>query len=244
MNYEIAKTSDGSNTYFSKEYNQHYHDIKEGAIKESLSKHIIPSIEYSKNKEKLIILDICFGLGYNTFSLLYYLKKNNINKKLHIISPELDCELIKKLEDFEYPKEFDFLKDIIKEVSQKCFYEDENLKIEIKIGDAREYLKSCDEKFDIVFQDAFSSEVNKELWTKQYFELIYNVFKEDAILTTYSIATPVRLSMSENGFFIHEARASEKRRITLAFKKIQDNYKYIDMELKKLRNKEAKPLLD
>ena len=41
---EIVETSDGSNTLFSTKYNQAYHSIKDGAIQESLQKHILGNI--------------------------------------------------------------------------------------------------------------------------------------------------------------------------------------------------------
>ncbi len=93
---------------------------------------------------------------------------------------------------------------------------------------------------DIVYQDAFSSEVNTELWSVEYFKDIYNCTSEDCVLTTYSIATNVRLSLYEAGFEIYEINPTGKRKQTLAFKsKVDIDGKYIDMELKKQRNKKA-----
>lgn len=50
--------------------------------------------------------------------------------------------------------------------------------------------------------------------------------------------------MYEARFYIYETRPT-KRKITLAFKNKQNKIgKYIDMELKKIRNKDAKALFD
>ncbi len=241
----IVATKDGSNTLFSKLYNQHYHNPDDGAINEALSKHIIPAFTFHKNKKELVILDICFGIGYNTFSTIYYVIKNNIDVKLNIFSPELDGNLVKSLETFEFPKEFENIKHIIKSVAQTGKYEDKKIKIEVFIGDARDYIRNLEKNsFDIVYQDAFSSDVNFELWTKEYFDDIYKLCNDTCILSSYAIATPIRLSMYEAGFFIYENRPV-KRKITLAFKQKQDLIeKYVDMELKKQRNKEAVALYD
>ena len=75
----IVATKDGSNTLFSKLYNQHYHNPDDGAINEALSKHIIPAFTFHKDKRELNILDICFGIGYNTFSTIYYCLQNNLD---------------------------------------------------------------------------------------------------------------------------------------------------------------------
>lgn len=242
--HNFIKTFDGSNTLYSKKYDQHFHDLKTGAIEESLTKHVIPAFEFHKNKKNLKILDICFGIGYNTLSTIYYIKKHSLNVKLEIYSPELDLELIKSLENFDYPVEFENIKNIIKELSKNFKYEDKDIKIELFIGDARKYIKTLD-SIDIVYQDAFSSEVNRELWSVEYFKDIYKICSDDCVLTTYSIATPVRLSLYKAGFEIYEINPIGKKKQTLASKTKKDiDGKYIDMQLKQQRNKEAKAIYD
>lgn len=242
---ELIKTNDGSNTLYSSKYDQHYHNVDEGAINESLYKHIIPALEFHKDKSELNILDICFGLGYNTLSTIYFIKKHKLNFKVNIYSPELDGDLIKSLSDFEYPKEFEDFKEIINCVSNTNKYEDDFIKIEVHVGDARDYIRSFESDFfDIIYQDAFSSEVNMELWTKEYFDDLYKISNEDSIMTTYAIATPVRLSMYEAKYNIYEY-APIKRKNTLCFVNKQDQIgKFIDMELKKERNKDARAIYD
>ena len=70
---------DGSNTLYSNKYKQNFHDIKTGAIQEALSKHVIPAFDFHKNKKHLRILDICFGLGYNTFCTILYILEQKLN---------------------------------------------------------------------------------------------------------------------------------------------------------------------
>lgn len=240
----IIKTKDNSNTLFSTKYNQHFHDLKTGAINESLMKHVIPALEFHKNKKKLKILDICFGLGYNTFSTINYVLEKQLDKELQIFSPELDLELIESLKDFEFPQEFEKISYIIKELIETRKYKDEKIEIELYIGDAREYIKGLKD-IDIVYQDAFSSEVNSELWTVEYFTDIFSATNEEVVVTTYSIASNVRLSLYEAGFEIYENNPTGKRKQTMAVKNKKDiDAKYIDMKLKQTRNKELKALYD
>ena len=252
MGNGLIETSDGSFTLYSKQFDQNYHSTKAGALNESLTKHVVPALTYHKDKTELNILDICFGIGYNTLATLYYAKLNNLNIKFNIFSPEFDLKLIKSLSEFKYPKEFDEYKNIIKSLHKTLSYKDENIQIEIYNGDAREYIKILKnitketKGFDIVYQDAFSSDVNRSLWTKEYFKDISKILSLDAIITTYSIATPVRLSMWENGINIYEYKKgdTDKSTIGLNKKELDTRYKYIDMELKKLRNTSAKALKD
>lgn len=236
--YRLELTNDGSHTFFNTVYNQHYHSVKDGAVHESLYKHVLPALAHHVHKNELRIVDICFGLGYNTFVTILENLKSISPKKISFFSPELDIELLQSLKTFQYPKEFDLIRDIITALSDRQFYQDELHTVTIFVGNAREYIKTLS-AIDIVYQDAFSSNVNKELWSYEYFRDIYALMSDDAIVTTYSIATNVRLTMSENGLYIYENRNEKTKKGTLAFKKLQTYPYYVDMELKKKRNPNA-----
>jgi len=241
---ELVLCEDGSKTLFSKEFNEPYHSTKDGALHESLNKHVYPAFQVKQDQDELVILDICFGLGYNTLATLYHIKKNNLTTKVHILSPEFDAELLASLKTFEYPSEFDSLKPIITALSETLFYEDEQFSIEILVGDARKVVPKISQKVDIVYQDAFSPAHNPLLWTKEFFADIASLCKEDSILTTYSIAAAIRLGLYENGFFIFVHRAEMMRYSTVASRKKLNSFEYIDMELKKERNPRAISLAD
>lgn len=241
---EVVVTEDGSLTLFSKEFDQAYHSTKEGALRESLQKHVIPAFNLQEGKTELTILDICFGLGYNTLATLYYISANHLDTKVHILSPEFDRELVASLVDFDYPEAFDFLKPVIEAVSKNFYYEDEQFKIEVLLGDAREFIPKIKEKIDIVYQDAFSPKQNPLLWTFEYFSDIRHICNEDAVLTTYSTAIATRMGLYENGFNVFLYYGEDARRSTVASPKMLKELEYVDMELKQKRNPEATSLKD
>ena len=241
---DLVLCEDGSYTLFSHDFDEPYHSTKDGALHESLEKHVKPSFYLKANKEKLTILDICFGLGYNTFATLYYIKKNNITTKIHILSPEFDEDLVRSLDSFKFPPEFESIKHIIKAVSQNLYYEDEQFKIEVLLGDARQSIPKIKEKIDIVYQDAFSPAHNPLLWTYEWFKDVRAICSADAILTTYSTAAAIRLGLYENGFYIFVHRAEMMRYSTVASLEMLEGLEYIDMELKKVRNTEARSMKD
>jgi len=243
---EVLLCEDGTNTLYSKEFDEPYHSTKDGALHESLEKYVKPSFSLKSHKERLTILDICFGLGYNTFATLYYIQKNSLKTKVHILSPEFDEELVRSLDTFDFPPEFASIKAIIYEVSKNLYYEDEQFKIEVLIGDARESIPHIKEKIDIVYQDAFSPAHNPLLWTKEWFADVRALCKDDAILTTYSTAAAIRLGLYENGFYIFVHRAEMMRYSTVAslvMLELED-LEYIDMELKKERNPTTRSMRD
>lgn len=241
---DLVLCKDGSYTLYSHDFKEPYHSTKDGALHESLEKYVKPSLSIKSHKEKLTILDICFGLGYNTFATLYYMKKHKLKTKVHILSPEFDEDLIRSLKNFNFPKEFDEISDIIQTVSKEFYYEDEQFKIEVLLGDARASIPQIKEKIDVVYQDAFSPARNPLLWTYEWFGDIRSLCKEDAILTTYSTAAAIRLGLYENGFYIFVHRAKMTRYSTVASLKMMEGLEYIDMELKKVRNVEARSMED
>jgi len=242
--HTLKLSDDGSYTAYSKEYEEHYHSTKDGAWHESLQKHIVPASLHVKNKDEVNILDICYGLGFNTLATILYYKEHLPDIKLNIYSPELDASLIKSLINFEYPAEFKSLKKIIEALSTKGIYEDENLFIELFVGDAREYVKKFENKFDIVYQDAFSPSSNPVLWTQEYFSDIKKCMKNDAIMTTYSIALKTRLALHVNGFNVYINSGDDYRDATVASLEELAAFKRVDMEHKIACNPNVKPLSD
>ncbi len=240
----MVQSDDGSFTAFSSEFNEHYHSTRDGALHESLYKHVIPAFEHHKERDELTILDICFGLGFNTLATLYYMRENSIKKKVRIFSPEFDGELITSLKSFSYPDIFAPFLPIIEALSRDNVYQDDQLYVELYIGDAREYLRGSREHFDIVYQDAFSPATNPMLWTKEYFADIARLMKDDGILTTYSMALKTRLALYENGFNIYINRGEGHRDATLASKGKLVGYEEVDMEHKIACNKDICPLHD
>ncbi len=237
-------TDDGSQTLYSSEFEEAYHGSRDGALRETMQKHVLSAFGWKSEAQKLTILDICFGLGYNTLATVAYVKNRGLSAKIEIIAPEMDLELVRSLADFPYPPEFEALKPIIQALSKEQFYEDEQFRIEIPIGDARAILPKLEQRFDIVYQDAFSPKRNPLLWTREYFGEIRSLMRDDAILTTYSIAASVRMGLHENGFHIFMRSGEGLRDWMAASPQMPEGAEPLDMELKIRRNPDAKSLRD
>ncbi len=240
----MTKSADGSFTAYSKRFDEHYHSTTDGAMSETLHKHVIPAFERSKHKKELHILDICFGLGLNTLATIKHYQKHAPQTKLFIYSPEFDAKLIRSLPSFEYPKNFHSLHPLIKTLSYKHRHEDDNVNVELFLGDAREYVKKFSNRFDIVYQDAFSPQKNPKLWTLEYFKDLKNAMKEDGVLTTYSTALTTRLALHQNGFYIYLLHHKTLRNSTLASFQPLGRIEKVDMKHKLACNPDAKPLCD
>ena len=134
----------------------------------------------TKESKTYRILDICFGLGYNAMCALHSVRE------CEIYSPEQDS--IDYLRDFTYsniPK----TKEIIDSLASCGTYTCKNGTIHFHRGDALEYLESFPKDFfDFIFQDPFSIEHNSELWSKEYFRKLYEISKQNALISTYAKA--------------------------------------------------------
>lgn len=240
---EFVKTEDGTFTLYSSEFDEHYHSLSDGALSESLNKHIIPAFKYFKmNAKEINILDICFGLGYNSLATIYYLEDKLVDTKINIYSPELDLDLIESLKNFEYPKEFDKYREVIKEISTNLKATYKNFTINVYNEEARSFIDNSKVEFDIVYQDAFSPKKNPTLWTHEYFKNLKSKMSKDSLLTTYSIATPIRLALFQNSFYIYENLISTKKATIASTFKLP--LKEVDMKLKLQRNPKAKAVCD
>lgn len=83
--YEFYYTQDGSIGLYSYVNEDVYHS-KYGALTEAWEKFILPSglDELINTKEKINVLDVCYGVGYNTKALMSYV----INKDEKLLTPK------------------------------------------------------------------------------------------------------------------------------------------------------------
>jgi tRNA U34 5-methylaminomethyl-2-thiouridine-forming methyltransferase MnmC len=239
-----VQSCDGSYTAYSPEYDEHYHSTKDGALNESLKKHIEPAFALHSEKDHLRLIDICFGLGFNTFLSLYWRDTYYPDTTLEIYSPELDGELVASLVDFPYPDIFEPYRNIITDIATLGGYKDERTQIIVDIMDARVTMRELEGEWDVCYQDAFSPQTNPALWTREYFADIALLMGEDGIVTTYSTALATRMALCENGFNVYLNTGKGYRNATIASRRELTEYEKVDMAHKIACNPEAKSLRD
>ena len=214
-------TKDGSITYYNENFSEHYHSIS-GAEEEALKKFILPSLKYlDKVNNQINILDVCFGLGYNSAAAIDELIKNNKNLKIKIIALENDINILNNILNLESNfKSYNKIKECIK---NNYYYEDENLIIEIILGNGIEEIKKLNKKFknkfDLVFHDPFSRTKMPEFWSEDFFKDEYVLLKKGGILTTYSCSKSIRENLKKVKFKIYDIDpVGRKAPSTLAIK--------------------------
>ncbi|MFT4304892.1 MAG: MnmC family methyltransferase [Candidatus Woesearchaeota archaeon] len=209
-------TNDGSITYFNEKYKEHYHSVS-GAKEEALKKFILPSLKYLKLNKKIKILDVCFGLGYNSAAAIDVIKKKYPNIKIEIIGLENDMNILNKILNNNI--DFDSYSLIKKCINNNLYYENENLKIKIILNDAIKEIKNLNDEFDLIFHDPFSIKKMPDFWSQEFIESEYNLLKNNGILTTYSCSKFFRNHLKKLKFKIYDVEPiGRKAPSTLAIK--------------------------
>jgi len=194
-------TKDGSTTFHSSWYDETYHSVS-GAREEAVEKYAKPC--KIGEREKVAVLDICFGLGYNSAAAIDMFS----GKNLRIVALESDHEIVSEITKIEYPFK---CAEMMRKVAETGKYSDEKILIEILFGDARETVKKLKTSFDVVFFDPFSPSKCPELWKKEFFDSIYGVMKKKGMLATYSCAGNVRRVLKEAGFSVSDGPCVGRR---------------------------------
>jgi tRNA U34 5-methylaminomethyl-2-thiouridine-forming methyltransferase MnmC len=203
---KFVNTADNSTTFFNEEYNETYHSTS-GALEESFKKFIEPS----NLKENTKILDICFGIGYNSYAAI------KTCKKISITALENDKDIINKIQTINIDQEYE----IIKQLAKNLEYKDKNYNLKLILGDAKVTIKQLKDKFDYIFLDPFSPKKCPELWTESFFKDIYKLCNSGAILTTYSCARVVRDNLKKAGFQVKDGPCVGRRApSTIAIKQL------------------------
>ena len=210
-------TRDNSFTYYNEKYGESYHATS-GAEEEALKKFIEPSklVKFAENNKEIRILDVCFGLGYNTaaaIDALFYYDTNNHKKiKLSITVLENDPAVFELIASLKPNFKSYWL---IKKLSAtNTSISENNIEIKLLVGDARDSVKLLNkskQKFDFCFFDPFSPKKCPELWQKEFLSDIYNLMNNNGILTTYSYARTTRENLAKAGFILKDGPVVGRR---------------------------------
>ncbi|WP_320676567.1 MnmC family methyltransferase [Prochlorococcus sp. MIT 1300] len=204
----LIQTNDGSISLHSHFFKEGFHSSK-GALKEAKEKFIIPSsIEKLKSHSPIYILDVCFGLGYNTGVLL-----ESLNIKKTTVSwwgLEIDHRPIQiALQEPVFLNQWssDVLK-ILKSIRDTSHWSFENSHGSLLWGDAREQINLLPKDFQaqLILHDAFSPRKCPELWSEEFLSNLVKRLAPGGQLITYCRAAAVRASLRRAGLSLRSLR--------------------------------------
>lgn len=215
----IIKTKDGSHTLYNSVLDETYHSTH-GSIQEANHVFIKNGIK-QVNKHDLSVLEIGFGTGLNAILTYDYAKNNNIYIKYHCLETfPLSLDVINELNYKNEISEFDL------SVFNKLHSSQWNNVIEINnIIQLNKYNISLqeytsDNKFDVIYYDAFGPRAQKEMWEKPLFMKLFNMLKSGGRLVTYCAMGQFKRDLKACGYEVFSVEGPPgKREMTIAVKK-------------------------
>lgn len=217
---EISITQDGSVTIHMPELNESYHS-KHGAIQEAYHVFIQNGLDFFTDKNKVSILEIGFGTGLNAFITLLEAQKRN--QTIHYTGVEaypVNSDIYKKL---NYPEQ---LNQADKDNTFLSLHQAEwqkNTAITQFFSLEKNQMKfeeiTFENRFDLIYFDAFGYRVQPELWSEAIFSRMYRALKPGGILTTYACRSLISNNLKSAGFEIKKVPGPVgKREMTIAYK--------------------------
>jgi len=216
---QSVKTNDNSYTLYVPELNEHYHSTF-GAVQESMCVYIKNGLQFYLMRhpkiQKINIFEMGFGTGLNAFLTWLNTKKSCLNVEYTAIEKfPLDISIIELLYVGEFYNDI-FLSEKFKQFHISEWNKPVNINHLIlkKINvDVLDYIP--DEKFDLVYFDAFAPDIQPEIWSKEVFEKLYNSMNPNGLLTTYSAKGTVRRLLLETGFNVEKLKGPTGKRHVL-----------------------------
>ena len=192
-------TADKSETFMNEQVGESYHSHT-GGVEEALKKYTVPCRirELAQKNGRVCILDVCFGMGYHSAMAISEALAENPNCEIEVVGLEYDPEIISRIQ--EVNPQIPFFIHYKKLTLGALEFQQENVHVNVILGDARETVKQLSaHHFDAVFFDPFSPKTAPDMWQVAFFEQMYRVMKNSAILATYSCARMARDNMSKAG---------------------------------------------
>ncbi len=242
-------TKDGSYSLRSVFFQENFHSSL-GALEETKLKFTVPSNLQRFRGKSLNVLDICFGLGYNSASLLNELIKQK--SYLNWYALELDKKPLeysirnKSFLNLWSPK----VKKIFESLLRKDYFEDHFFKCSLLWGDAREKVKNIplDFKFDLIYLDGFSPQKCPQVWTIEFLSKVTEKLNPQGYLITYSSSAAVRKTLRNLGLEIFSIKPNLNNKTfwshgTVAISKFDENKLKDNFNFEKLSVMEEEHLL-
>lgn len=222
LNLSVVTTADGSKTIYSPLVKENYHS-KHGALQESNHVFLNSGLRYylaDKLIDEVAILEIGFGTGLNYLLTHDFCTGKEI--KLDYVGIEaypLSADLIEQT-DYKTvvsPNTWDIFIKNYNKAQHNPIQLNDFCKLKIAVEDAINF--KITQTFDVIYFDAFASNNQPELWTKEFITRVVSFLKTGGIFVTYAITGDLKRIMKSLGMKVEKAPgAAGKREMLRALK--------------------------
>jgi tRNA U34 5-methylaminomethyl-2-thiouridine-forming methyltransferase MnmC len=214
--FNLQLTDDGSYTFFSDEFGETFHSSS-GAKQEAEGKFVKPCQlkEIAKINNSLRLLDICYGLGYNTAAALEAIWEVNPDCFVEVMALECDRTVpLAAISQGLLARWSSPIPEWLETLADNQKIANSRLEARLFIGDARQTIDRIRElnfQADAIFLDPFSPTKCPQLWTVEFLALVACCLKPQGRLATYSCAASVRTALQLAGLQIGASKRVGRR---------------------------------
>ncbi|NJK99510.1 MAG: hypothetical protein HC910_02700 [Spirulinaceae cyanobacterium SM2_1_0] len=215
----LQVTADGSYTFFSPEFGECFHS-QSGAQQEAVQKFVEPC-QLSQRAHDLpsgatiCLLDICYGLGYNSAAALAAIWAVKPRARVAIAALELTATVPQQaVEQGLLALWPPAIARPLSDLARDRAVETEHLHAQLWLGDARQtlpQLQASGFRADAIFLDPFSPPRCPALWTPEFLGWAARCLRPTGRLATYSCAGAVRTALLTAGLHLSETPAVGRR---------------------------------
>lgn len=196
-------TADGSQTFYSPEFGEWFHS-RGGAYDEARQTYVQATnlVARAQAQGHIAVLDVCYGLGYNTAAALEALWQVAPPLPLHLVALELDARVPQAAIAQGVLAQWPLPVQAALAALAHGTPLPPGLTGTLCVGDARQTLQPWVQarwQADVIFLDPFSPPRCPQLWTVEFLALVAQCLKPTGLLVTYSCAAAVRSTLLQVG---------------------------------------------
>ncbi len=222
MHLKIINTEDGSTSLFDEKLNESYHS-KFGAINESMHVFIEAGLNSVKDTNTVNILEIGLGTGLNALLTSIISETKNIFINYFALEPKPpDKELLNMMnfaDCLDFENSDSYFDKIINSPWERLYAVHSRFKI-CKLKQKLENFQPKANFFDLIYFDAFSPDIQPEIWSLVNFTSLFKCLRQNGVLVTYSAKGKVRRDLEKAGFTTERIPGPKGKREMLRATKI------------------------
>lgn len=202
---KIITTEDGSHSLYNEELKETYHSFH-GALQESIYVFIEKGLRYWRTKsglpKEVEIFEVGFGTGLNALLVAQFAMENKVKIKFTTLEPfPLALETINQL-NYATLIGQDDLQMVFEEIHSCEWGQTIEINPYFSIHKNKCKLEDfqTDQRFDVLFFDAFAPSKQAELWTIDLLQKCYDIMHEGGVFVTYSAKGQLKRDLKTVGF--------------------------------------------
>ena len=212
---EIVKTSDGSNTIFNSEVGENYHS-HHGALQESRHVFVKSGLQFFLDKtetNQVSVLEVGFGTGLNFLLSADYCTSENVQLDYTGIEAyPLTNEMISQTGYDEYVSPGLWGEFISNYSSALQTHIELNKNCRLHIANVRLMEFQSDQKFDVIYFDAFAAAYQPEMWDELAITHTLQFLKPGGVFVTYAITGNLKRIVKSLGLKVEKAPGAPGKR--------------------------------